>query len=53
MIADREEQEERERLEMARNDVARRLRSGSSDLSRIEFQELVDKILSKHLRDPL
>lgn len=52
-LADREEEQERERLERARNDIARRLRNTSSDLSRVEFQELVDKVLSKYQRDPL
>jgi hypothetical protein len=52
-LADREEEEERERLETARNHIARRLRRTSSDLSRAEFQELVDRILSHYSRDPL
>lgn len=50
-LADREEEAEREHLETARNDIARRLRRISSDLSRAEFQELVDKILNKYPRD--
>jgi hypothetical protein len=51
-LADREEERERDRLETARNSVARRLRRASGDLSRVEFQELVEKILSKYSRDP-
>jgi hypothetical protein len=52
-LVDREEEGERDRLETARNQIARRLRKASTDLSRAEFQELVDKILSKYSRDPL
>jgi len=51
-LVDREEEGERDRLETARNQIARRLRRASGDLSRAEFQELVDKILSKYPRDP-
>jgi hypothetical protein len=51
-LVDRDEEGERDRLETARNHIARRLRKASSDLSRAEFQELVDKILNKYQRDP-
>jgi hypothetical protein len=51
-LADRQEEEERERLEKARNEITARLRRVSSDLSEDEFQALVEKVLRNHVRNP-
>ena len=47
-LAELVEVEERGRVDTARNDIARRLRRVSSDLSENEFQELVDMVLRNH-----